>query len=73
MQNDFKNKLTPEMCLEWFQLKGNKKVNYESSNLGRYAFECQHFGIRSDNCSESDLERIKLSLLREKKLNFLNI
>ena len=75
MHKDFKENITPDMCLIWIELSyGDRKKYEEKTSHGTYGFESaffQHFGIRHKNCSKEDIERIKIQLKRDKKLNQL--
>lgn len=73
MHEHIKNSITPEMCLTWRTLEGHEKKKYEKDNsYGSYGFESaffQHFGVRHNQCSFSDLMRLKKQLVRDKKIN----
>lgn len=76
MHENIKNSITPQMCLDWRVREGVERKKYEkdSSSYGTYGFESaffQHFGIRHNECSFSDLMRIKKKLIRDNKLNNL--
>lgn len=79
MHEDIKKQLTPEMCIKWRKLgyifATLEQKKYEGENAyGRYGFESaffQHFGVKWNNCTEDYLERIRIQIERENKINKL--
>lgn len=73
MHENIKKSITPQMCLEWRILDGNGKKRFEKeSSYGSYGFESaffQHFGVRHNECSFSDVMKLKFQLLRDNKIN----
>lgn len=74
MHADFKKNVTPQMCITWksFKLEKERKEYVGRYPWGNYAFESafyQHFGIRHNKCGYEELERIKLMVERENKIN----
>lgn len=83
MHEDFKNNITPEMCITWnsFVLVKERKEYLCSlkehgyvSKYGDYGFESaffQHFGIRHDKCGYENLNKLKIQLDRDNKISKL--
>jgi len=73
LHESFKKDISPEICLDW------KASNYYDSKslekeFGRYGLESafyQHFGVRHHEVDNNGLDKLKIQLERDKKLNKL--
>jgi hypothetical protein len=73
LHEGFKKDISPEICLDWKESK-----YYDSKSLekewGRYGLESafyQHFGVRHHEVDSNSLDKLKIQLERDKKLNKL--
>ena len=76
MHEDFKNNITPEMCITWksFVLAKERKEYVGRYGYGDYGFESaffQHFGIRHDKFGYESLNKLKIQLDRDNKISKL--
>ena len=74
LHESFKKDISPEICLDW---RTNNLWEYTKKlekEFGRYGLESafyQHFGVRYNEVDNNELNRIKINLERDKKLNKL--
>ena len=74
MHEDFKNNITPEMCITWKSFVLVKERKEYASKYGDYGFESaffQHFGIRHVDCGIKEINKIKIQLDRDNKISKL--
>ena len=74
MHEDFKNNITPEMCITWKSFVLVKERKEYAGRYGDYGFESaffQHFGIRHDKCGYENLNKLKIQLDRDNKISKL--
>lgn len=74
MHEDFKNNITPEMCITWKSFVLAKERKEYTGRYGDYGFESaffQHFGIRHMDCGIKEINKIKIQLDRDNKISKL--
>jgi hypothetical protein len=70
LHEGFKRDINPEVCLNW-RTNHNRVLEKQ---FGRYGLESafyQHFGIRHHEVDNNGLNKLKIQLERDKKLNKL--